>query len=88
MGIVGMNVQLIQEMSAGMEREAQELSSAMASLAAAMARVPWSGPDADRFRAEWEGQQRQISQTIADLRRVAQVARDHAQRQDQTSRTL
>lgn len=82
-----MDIQLIQEMSAGMERETQELTATLGSLVSTMSAVHWSGHDADRFRGEWEVQQRQITQMISDLRQVAKEARDHAERQNDASRT-
>lgn len=85
MPVFGMDISKVQELSNGLDREARELSDAIASLTAQLSGVRWTGPDADHFRSEWESRQRQLKATIDGLSRTAVLAREHAGRQDRTS---
>ncbi|MDR0593285.1 MAG: WXG100 family type VII secretion target [Bifidobacteriaceae bacterium] len=86
MALFGMDIQQVRDMSGSMDREAGEIQAVLADVRRQMAQIQWMGPDADRFREQWQGQQPRLSQIVESLRNTARQAREHAQRQDDVSR--
>ena len=70
-----------------LDSQAERIGSFGESMSAEVHRVWWKGPDADRFRADWEQIHRRSSRRIAgDLRRLAGRLRQEAERQEGASR--
>jgi len=81
----GLDVQRIHDMSKSMDREASEIQHVIAHLITKMNTVQWQGPDADRFRSEWEGHQRKLNQIVGSLHSTAAQARSNAEAQARAS---
>ena len=84
--LLGMDIQRIREMAAIMDRQAQAIQAQLAKLAGQTQQMQWQGPDADQFRATWEGQQRGLTQVAAALKSTAAEARAYAEAQARASK--
>lgn len=52
----GMNVDEVRRMVTELREAAQEISRIQQDLTAGLDGVDWTGPDADRFRGQWNGE--------------------------------
>ncbi|MDR1441797.1 MAG: WXG100 family type VII secretion target [Bifidobacteriaceae bacterium] len=86
MGLFGLDVRQIQDMSGSMDREAEAIRAVLADLRGKMSQIQWLGPDADRFRSEWSSQQPRLNEIVNSLHTTARQARENAERQDRISR--
>ena len=70
-----------------LDAQAERIGGYGESMSAELHRVWWQGPDADRFRADWERIHRRASRRIvSELRRLAGCLRQEADRQEGASR--
>jgi WXG100 family type VII secretion target len=87
MAQLGADVEQLDQLSKKFEQEAQQISQATQQISNQVQSVWWKGPDADKFRNEWEGQFASQLKKIADaLRQVGQVVRRQAEQQRATSK--
>jgi uncharacterized protein YukE len=55
-GFLGMNIEEVRSTAGSMEQAAQRIGDVVSRLNAALASTEWKGPDADRFRQDWQSQ--------------------------------
>ncbi len=68
------------------EAKAAELEDLKSSISAKLAGTTWTGPDRDRFEADWEGAlSATVTQMVQQLRGASQVASANAQEQRDAS---
>jgi uncharacterized protein YukE len=68
------------------EAKAGELEDLKTAISAKIAGTTWSGPDRDRFEADWEGALSQtVTQMVQQLRAASQAASANAQEQRDAS---
>lgn len=74
MAVWGQDVQQVRQLSAQLNRGANEIQSILGSLTGALNGTQWLGPDATAFRNEWAGAH------SASLKNVIQALHDAAQK--------
>jgi uncharacterized protein YukE len=86
MAQLGADVEQLDQLSKTFEQEAQQIAQATAKITSQVNSVWWKGPDAERFKSEWEGQYAaQLKRISEALKQVGQVVRKQASQQRQTS---
>jgi len=76
----------VDALSAEFEAKAGELEDLKSAISAKLAGTTWSGPDRDRFEADWESAlSANITLMIQQLRGASQVAANNAQEQRDAS---
>lgn len=67
----GMAVEEVRRMAQMLSDAAEEITRIKEELTAGLEEVDWTGPDADRFRSQWEGEMvpalQDISQSVGEL---------------------
>ncbi|MBN9192436.1 alpha/beta hydrolase [Microbacterium sp.] len=82
----GADVAQLRDTAAELRRSAERLTSSRTELSATLAASPWSGPDAERFRGEWQGALSRILQDAgARLAAAADALERNAADQEATS---
>jgi len=86
MAQLGADVEQLDQLARKFEQEAQQIAQATQQISSQVNSTWWKGPDADKFRNEWESQFASQLKKIAEaLRQVGTVVRKQAQQQRQTS---
>lgn len=86
MAQLGADPEELERLSKKFEQEAQQIQQAQQQITNQVNSVWWKGPDADKFRNEWEGQFASQLKKIAEaLRQTGTIVRKQAQQQRQTS---
>jgi uncharacterized protein YukE len=86
MAQLGNDPEQLDHLSKKFEQEAQQIAQATQQISSQVNSVWWKGPDADRFRNEWEGQfSAQLKKIAEALRQTGTIVRKQAQQQRQTS---
>lgn len=86
MAQLGADVEQLDQLSRKFDEAAQQISTATQQITSQVNSVWWKGPDAERFKSEWQGQHAaQLKRISEALRQIGQVARKQAQQQRQTS---
>ena len=68
------------------ETRATDLETLKSNISAKLSGTTWTGPDRERFEADWEGQLSQtITQIVQGLRGASQLAGQNAQEQRDAS---
>lgn len=82
----GMAVEEVRRMAGMLSDAAEEITRISDELTQGLEEVDWTGPDADRFRGQWESEMvqslQEISQTVAEM---GQTAERNAAEQDAAS---
>lgn len=72
--ILGGDPQQMQQLSVQFRNEGQQVADLASRITGTLANTVWTGPAADRFRQEWEGDFRQVLARLQEaLERNAQV---------------
>src|SRR5262245_57881663 len=86
MAQLGADVEQLDSLARKFDQEAQTIAQATSQISSQVNSTWWKGPDADKFKNEWEGQFASQLRKIAEaLRQVGTVVRKQAQQQRQTS---
>jgi uncharacterized protein YukE len=72
MGFYGADVDQLRALSTALSQRSEELEAIASRLGHRIEQVQWRGPDADRFRADWQGSH------LAALRRAIRLLQDAA----------
>lgn len=83
---IGQVAEDVDLLAAEFETRASDLETLKSHISAKLSGTTWTGPDRDRFEADWEGQLSQtITQLIQQLRSAGQLAAQNAQEQRDAS---
>ena len=86
MALYGADIEQVQQLSNQLNAKANDIQGIVSQLSSAISSVNWLGPDADRFRSDWQGQHvAQLKQVISALQTASQNARRNAQEQQTAS---
>jgi uncharacterized protein YukE len=86
MALYGADIEQVQQLSNQLNAKANEIENVISQLSSAISSVNWMGPDADRFRSDWQGQHvAQLKQVVSALQAASQNARRNAQEQQTAS---
>lgn len=82
----GLDVDQVRRLSSELNNEASTLAGIVAKLTSMLSSTQWSGPDAERFRSDWESvHARALRQAENALRDTADAARRNADQQESAS---
>lgn len=86
MAQLGADPEQLDQLSKKFDTEAQQIATATQQITSQLNSVWWKGPDAEKFKNEWEGQfASQLKKISEALKQVGTVVRKQAQQQRQTS---
>ncbi|MDN4521279.1 WXG100 family type VII secretion target [Mycolicibacterium austroafricanum] len=86
MAFTGADVAQLQQLSGQLNAKAGDIQSIVSQLTSAINSVDWRGPDAERFKSDWQGQHvAQLKQVINALQAASQRAMQNAQQQEAAS---
>jgi uncharacterized protein YukE len=86
MALFGADIEQVQQLSTQLNAKASDIQSIISQLSSAINSVSWVGPDAERFRSDWQGQHvAQLKQVVSALQTASQNARRNAQEQQSAS---
>ncbi|MET0990195.1 MAG: WXG100 family type VII secretion target [Glaciihabitans sp.] len=83
---IGQVAEDVDNLAAEFETRAGDLETLQTTITGKLNGTTWTGPDRDRFQADWEGQLSQtLTQMIQQLRAAGQLAGQNAQEQRDAS---
>lgn len=86
MAMYGADVEQLNQLSAQLNNKASDIQNVISQLSSAISSVQWQGPDANRFRSDWQGQHvAQLKQVVSALQNASQNAKRNAQEQQSAS---
>jgi len=86
MAQLGLDPEQMDALATKMTNEASTISDIVTQITSQVNSTWWQGPDAERFKGEWEGTHSSALRNAADaLDQVAQLVRSEAQQQRQVS---
>jgi len=86
MSFFGADVEQLRSLSTELRHQSDELESIASRLSTRIEQVTWRGPDADRFRSDWQGSHlAALRRAVRLLQEAAGQALDNARQQEDTS---
>jgi uncharacterized protein YukE len=86
MTMYGADIAALRSLAAQLDRAADQLDAHRTFLGNVVQQSPWHGPDADRFRGEWQGQHSpRVATSARLLRETAATVRQNADQQERAS---
>lgn len=86
MALVGADIEQLRQLSRAFNLAAERLEATAGEVTGRLASAPWQGPDADRYRSQWNGESLLlIRSVIGALRAAATVVDKNAAEQEQAS---
>lgn len=86
MAVWGQDIGEVRQLANQLTTKAEEIQGIMTQLNTRINQVHWTGPDADKFKSDWNGQHvSQLKTVISALRDAGQRAQRNASEQEQTS---
>jgi uncharacterized protein YukE len=88
MAMWGQDIEQVTQLSNQLNQKADEVQNVISQLTSAINSVQWQGPDANKFRSDWQGQHTAaLKQVVTALRAASQNAKKNAQEQQTASNT-
>lgn len=86
MALFGQDIAQVQQLATQLNSKASDIESVISQLTSAVNSVQWMGPDAERFKSDWQGQHvPQLRQVVSALQTASQNANRNASEQQQAS---
>ena len=86
MALYGQDIDQVRQLATQLNAKAGDIEGVISQLTSAVNSVQWMGPDAERFKAEWQGQHvPQLKQVVSALQNASQNANRNASEQQQAS---
>lgn len=86
MALFGQDIDQVRQLAGQLNAKAGDIESVISQLTSAVNSVQWMGPDAERFRSDWQGQHvPQLRQVVTALQNASQHATRNANEQQQAS---
>ena len=86
MALYGQDIEQVKQLAAQLNSKAGDIQNVISQLTSAVNSVEWRGPDAERFKSDWQGQHvPQLKQIVSALETASQKARTNAAEQQQAS---
>ena len=83
---LGMDTVQVRSLATDMDTTAETLRTALGRLSGKLGQNIWHGPDASKFRSEWDGVHvKHLNTLILELKGAAELARKNATQQDTAS---
>ncbi|MEG9247504.1 hypothetical protein V6S67_05335 [Arthrobacter sp. Soc17.1.1.1] len=81
----GNNPQEMQELATLLTQKSEEINQMVGQLTTKLASTGWEGPDAGRFRSDWEGHRAKLTAIASELGTVSQTVQKNKQDQETAS---
>jgi uncharacterized protein YukE len=82
----GADIEQLQQLSTQLNTKASEIQNVISQLSSQISSVNWLGPDATKFKSDWQGQHvAQLKQVVSALQAASQNAKKNAQEQQTAS---
>lgn len=86
MGMVGADVDQLRTLARTLTQAADRLDVATREVSGRLSATPWNGPDANRYRSQWQGESSALIRNVVDaLRTAASTVERNATEQEQAS---
>jgi uncharacterized protein YukE len=86
MAMYGADIEQLQQLSTQLNTKASEIQNVISQLSSQISSVNWLGPDATKFKSDWQGQHvAQLKQVVSALQAASQNAKKNAQEQQTAS---
>ena len=86
MAMWGLDLEQVERLAVKMEEDAGTIEGINSALTSMLGGTEWQGPDAERFRSDWETQfSKMLRDVVEALGIAARTARTNAQEQEQAS---
>lgn len=86
MALYGQDIEQVKQLAAQLNSKAGDIQNVISQLTSAVNSVEWRGPDAERFKSDWQGQHvPQLKQIVTALQTASQKASKNASEQQQAS---
>lgn len=86
MALYGQDIEQVKQLAAQLNSKASDIQNVISQLTSAVNSVEWRGPDAERFKSDWQGQHvPQLKQIVSALQTASQKASKNAAEQQQAS---
>lgn len=87
MAFFGMDIQQVRNLANQLEQKAQTIDDLIRAITSQLSSTDWKGPDADKFRNDWNGTlTSQLRNVARQLRATKDRANRNAQEQENASR--
>ncbi|MUK03417.1 hypothetical protein GM708_16795 [Vibrio cholerae] len=81
----GNNPQEMQELATLLTQKSEEINQMVNQLTTKLGSTGWEGPDAQRFRSDWEGHRAKLTAIASELGTVSQTVQKNKQDQETAS---
>lgn len=86
MALYGQDIEQVKQLAAQLNSKAGDIQNVISQLTSKVNSVEWRGPDAERFKSDWQGQHvPQLKQIVTALQTASQKASKNASEQQQAS---
>ena len=86
MAIWGADVEQLRQLGSKLQAGATEIETQRANLTSALNNTQWLGPDADRFKEQWNGEHTNLLNRVAEaLKDASRKAKQNAEEQSNAS---
>lgn len=86
MALFGQDIEQVRQLGTQLNSKASDIEGVISQLTSAVNSVQWMGPDAERFKSDWQGQHvPQLRQVVSALQKASQDASRNASEQQQAS---
>ena len=86
MAIWGADVEQLRQLGSKLQAGASEIETQKSTLTKLLHGTDWKGPDADKFKGEWDGQHSTLLTKVAEaLKEAGSQAKRNAEQQSQAS---
>ncbi|RAX17554.1 hypothetical protein DC347_06330 [Pseudarthrobacter sp. AG30] len=86
MAIWGADVEQLRQLGSKLQAGASEIETQKSTLTKLLHGTDWKGPDADKFKSEWDGQHSTLLTKVAEaLKEAGSKAKRNAEQQSQAS---
>ena len=86
MAFYGADIEQMQQLEQTLRQQAEALQNIMSTIRSRVQATDWRGPDADRFRSQWDTTHTQnLNRVVSELQQVADTVRSNWMQQQQVS---
>jgi uncharacterized protein YukE len=86
MALYGQDIEQVQQLATQLNAKASDIQNIITQLTSQINGVNWQGPDANKFRSDWQGTHTaQLKAVVNALQTAAQSAKQNAQQQQTAS---
>lgn len=85
-GFYGADIEQMQQLEAALNQQAEVIQNVITTIRGKVDGTNWVGPDADKFRAEWNGTHTQsLNRVVGEMKQTSALVKKNWLQQQQTS---